>query len=116
MFKRLYDQHAQNMVEYLLVFTAVLMVLIMTLGPSGVITSEIKDSIELSVNAIGVMARCVCYDADGTPCAPIANDGCCFPGTPPGIDPDCQAPLVPVCNNDGFCGSQESCACSDCSC
>jgi hypothetical protein len=116
MMKRLAQKKGQNMVEYMLVFTAVLTVIILALGDTGVITGEIEDSIGLSVNAIGVMARCICYDAAGNPCAPIANDGCCFAGTSPGTDPDCPPSPVPVCDGDGFCESGESCTCSDCNC
>ncbi len=105
---------AQNMVEYLIVFTSILVVLILALGPSGVITLQTDESIELAVNAIHVMAECICYDVDGNPCPPVNNDGCCYPGTAPGTDNDCEPALTSPCDNDGFCEDGESCTCPDC--
>jgi hypothetical protein len=104
-FKKIKNQTAQNMVEYMVVFTAVLVVLILSLGPSGLITQQTEESIELAVNAIDAMAECICYDDDGNPCPPVNNDGCCFPGTSPGSDNDCNPFAASSCNNNGFCES-----------
>ncbi len=83
-------------------------------GPPGVITLQTDESIELAVNAIHVMAECICYDVDGNPCPPVNNDGCCYPGTAPGTDNDCEPALTSPCDNDGFCEDGESCTCPDC--
>jgi hypothetical protein len=114
LFQILKNEVAQNMVEYMVVFTSILVVLILSLGPSGLITQQTEDSIELAVNAIEVMANCICYDADGNPCPPVNNDGCCFPGTSPGTDNDCNPFAASGCDNDGFCESGEDCDCPDC--
>jgi hypothetical protein len=55
----------QSMVEYVLVFVAVIVVLITALGPGGFLASQVDQSISEAVSGIDCMAQSVCYGSAG---------------------------------------------------
>lgn len=50
--QRLNHQSGQNMVEYLLLFAAVIAVLMMALGPNGFLTRAVDNSLDQTSNII----------------------------------------------------------------
>jgi len=78
--KTFYNKAGQNALEYILVFTAVLVVLIVLLSPrsSGLIRDRVDDSLNLSMEALECMAASFCYKKGG--CGEKCGDGCCQPG------------------------------------
>ena len=51
------NKKGQNAVEYMLVFTVVVVVVIMALRPRGFMTKSIDESLELSVQGLEQMAN-----------------------------------------------------------
>ncbi|MBF0385084.1 MAG: class III signal peptide-containing protein [Candidatus Omnitrophica bacterium] len=58
----------QTALEYILLFTAVVLVLVVAFARSGFITRAIDRSVDESINGIGAMATEICFDRDGNPC------------------------------------------------
>jgi len=57
--KKLCNRNAQNAVEYLLIFSAVVIVVMLALAPNGWFTNSIDQSIDDAVTAIENMANTV---------------------------------------------------------
>jgi len=71
----------QSMIEYILVFVAVITVLLVALGPTGIFTQRFNESLDASVTGIECMSLQTCYDPAG--CSPTCGNGCCEPGDCP---------------------------------
>lgn len=87
---RINNKAGQNALEYILVFTAVLVILIAILSPkeSGLIRGRVDDSLNMSIEGLECMAASFCYE--GRKCKPKCGDGCCQPGESHGSCPsDC---------------------------
>ena len=65
----------QSMVEYLLLVTAVVVVLILAVGPNGMFTRRVDDTVDRAMFGTKCLVQQVCYDPAG--CAPVVGDGCC---------------------------------------
>lgn len=60
MFKKYFQNDTgQNVVEYLLLFTAVLIILLLSLSKEGFLTKVIQNSMDLTVDGIELMANSV---------------------------------------------------------
>ena len=58
-YKRILGKSGQNAIEYILIFAAVIIVLLLALNPNGFITKAVDNSLNLSVEAIEWMANTV---------------------------------------------------------
>jgi len=59
---RVKNQKGQNMIEYILIFVAVILVILLAISPQGFYTQSVNKTLELSVNTIGSMAQSLNYD------------------------------------------------------
>ena len=58
---KLSTQKAQNTIEYLLMITTIILVLLAVLSPFGKMTKMVNDSIEVATQGIECMADNTCY-------------------------------------------------------
>ncbi len=70
-------ESGQSMVEYILVFAGVIVILMVTTRPTGVITNSINSSLDAAVTGVECMTTSICYDPAGCPAA--CGNGCCEP-------------------------------------
>ena len=56
-FIRMHNQKGQNIVEYLLIFTVVMVVVLFALQPAGFLSKGISDSIDYTMNGVQNMAQ-----------------------------------------------------------
>jgi len=55
----------QSMIEYMLVFVAIVAVLIVALGPGGILSGKIDESLNMAVEGAKCMTDAICYDPEG---------------------------------------------------
>lgn len=55
----------QSMIEYILAFVAVVVVLIVAVGPGGILSSRIDESINEAIQGARCMTDAICYDPAG---------------------------------------------------
>lgn len=60
----------QNMIEYILVFVAVVVFLITTVGPGGMYSNKIEESLGNAVLGAKCMTAAICYELDPADCSP----------------------------------------------
>ncbi|MDP8212542.1 MAG: hypothetical protein P9X22_04525 [Candidatus Zapsychrus exili] len=56
------NKNGQNIVEYLLIFSIVVLIIFIALGPNGFMTKSIKDSLDTSISGIESMANNLNYE------------------------------------------------------
>lgn len=56
------EYHAQGTIEYLLMMTVIIVVLMIVLKPGGKITKTVNQSVELATQGIECMAERTCYN------------------------------------------------------
>jgi len=61
----------QSMIEYILLFVAVIVVLIVAAGPSGIISNKLDESLGKAAVGVKCMTNAICYDPDPTACATV---------------------------------------------
>ncbi len=74
-----FDRQAQSTIEYLLLMTIIIIILISVINPFGKMTQLVNDSIEVATQGIECMAEKTCYPPD--PCPPKYGD-CTSPVLP----------------------------------
>jgi len=57
----------QGMVEYILVFVAIVVVLIAAVGPNGLFIKKIDESLNEATRGVKCMTAAICYDPAGCP-------------------------------------------------
>lgn len=79
----------QNAIEYLLVFSIVVMAALVALAPrlGGFVSQGINRSLEESVEGIQCMAAGICYEPGG--CPSQCGNGCCEQGEAASCPADC---------------------------
>jgi len=55
----------QGMIEYILVFVAVVVALVSTVGPNGLFFKKIDQSLNEATKGVKCMTDAICYDPDG---------------------------------------------------
>ena len=55
----------QSMIEYILLFVAIIVVLIAAVGPNGILSKKIDQSLNEAVEGAKCMTDAICYDPDG---------------------------------------------------
>ena len=103
------------MIEYMLVFVGVIVVLIIAVGPNGLLTGNLDRTLDVASQGVVCMALEECYDPAG--CGWTANNGCCEVGESPAVgnmdcgcfsDADCYVP------EGNFCNGLERCVLNTC--
>ena len=61
----------QSMIEYILLFAAVITILIVAVGPGGIFSSKIEESLEKAAEGVRCMTNAICYDSDPLGCANV---------------------------------------------
>jgi hypothetical protein len=90
------NEAAQQFIEYILVFVAVIMMLVFALAPNGYLTKGIDDALNSSIKGVEVMPACARYDVNGNPVARVCGNRCCEGGEDHNNCPqDC--PCIPNC-------------------
>ena len=99
----------QNMTEYVLVFAGVVFALVVALGPSGMITQKIGDTMNLAMGGTKCIAMQTCFDPAG--CPTVCGNDCCEPGESIGNCPaDCSLCVSNAQCDDGIaCNGAETC-------
>jgi cysteine-rich repeat protein len=91
MFKK--NRSGQNAVEYMLLTAVAAIVVLAAVGRNGFLTKAVNESLDMGVNAIDIMARCICYpdDPNYQSCLDNMPAHCPGPKGPPGqqfVPPD----------------------------
>ncbi len=60
----------QSMIEYILAFVAVVVFLIVAVGPGGIFSNKIEESLGNAVLGAKCMTTAICYDPNGCPTPP----------------------------------------------
>ena len=60
----------QSMIEYILAFVAVVVFLIVAVGPGGIFSNKIEESLGNAVLGAKCMTTAICYDPAGCPTPP----------------------------------------------
>ena len=75
------DRKGQNTVEYILILTIVIIVVLLAVTPGGFFNKRTDQSLNVMVKkGVGCLYTTICYDPKG--CPPVIGDGCCEPGEP----------------------------------
>lgn len=69
------NHQGQNMIEYILVFVAVVVFLITAVGPGGIFSNKIEESLGNAVLGAKCMTAAICYEPDPADC-PSTPAGC----------------------------------------
>ncbi len=64
------NYNGQSMIEYILVFVAVVVFLIAAVGPGGIFSNKIEESLGNAVLGAKCMTTAICYDLTGCPTPP----------------------------------------------
>lgn len=80
------SQSGQNTVEYMMLAAVSAIVVLAAVGPNGFLTKAVNKSLDMGVNAVDVMARCICMPDDPkyTQCVANMPPNCPGPKGPPG--------------------------------
>ncbi|VAX36365.1 hypothetical protein MNBD_UNCLBAC01-1012 [hydrothermal vent metagenome] len=71
---KFFGKSGQNAIEYMLLFSGVVVVMLFVTGKNGLLTTSIQDSMDEAMNYIQCMPLSICFEAS---CPAVAGDGCC---------------------------------------
>ncbi|MCA9408407.1 MAG: DUF4215 domain-containing protein [Candidatus Omnitrophica bacterium] len=98
------NNHGQNIIEYLLVFIAVILVVFLILQPNGYITKKTEEVFDKSMIGVGCIMQDICYEKDG--CTWVCGNGCCERSLGEKYN-NCSRDCSPICGNNELEGPEE---------
>ena len=102
-YKKRNSSAGQNMTEYILVFVAVVVTLVVALNPSGFLTQKMGDTVNRAMVGTKCLALKTCFDPAG--CPTVCGNDCCEPGESVSSCPaDCT-----LCMSDAQCDDGIAC-------